>query len=336
MERIEASRIRLEASSICQLRCPICPNTQGKLREGVVGAGFLQLEDFKALLQRNPFVSEIELSNWGEVLLNPRLPEILAHAQERNIRIEIRGTNLTYADDTLLEALVRHNVRFLGVSIDGASQETYQMYRVQGDLHVVIQNIIKINEFKRQYNTPRPHLRWQFIVFGHNEHEIKAARKLAEKLQMTFKPKLNFSSTYSPVRNREQVMIDTGLPVTSRKENWGKFGRDHVSFGDDHVSFCTSLWTDPQINWDGKVLGCCVNYWGQWGGNAFAESLEDCLNSENLIYAREMLLGNLPGRDGIPCADCDIYASMVQSRNWIRMNDVARLLHRQESALAAP
>lgn len=37
---------------------------------------------------------------------------------------------------------------------------------------------------------------------------------------------------------------------------------------------------NPQINWDGKLLGCCLNFWGDFGGNAFEQGLERILTSE--------------------------------------------------------
>jgi len=43
-------KISLEASSICQLKCPICPTSKGEIRNSVVGSGFLKFDDFKSLL----------------------------------------------------------------------------------------------------------------------------------------------------------------------------------------------------------------------------------------------------------------------------------------------
>lgn len=36
----------------------------------------------------------------------------------------------------------------------------------------MIGNVRKINAFKHQYNSQQPRLNWQFVIFGHNEHEI--------------------------------------------------------------------------------------------------------------------------------------------------------------------
>ena len=69
MPEIRPAKIRLEASSFCQLRCNSCPTTT-KAIHPVVGSGFLKLIDFQNLLDKNPWISEIELSNLGEIFLN--------------------------------------------------------------------------------------------------------------------------------------------------------------------------------------------------------------------------------------------------------------------------
>ena len=82
-------RIRLEASSVCQLRCPVCPTGQRKTGDSVCGSGLLSFADFKRLLDQNRFVREVELSNWGEVFLNRDLLAILEYACLRDVKITI-------------------------------------------------------------------------------------------------------------------------------------------------------------------------------------------------------------------------------------------------------
>ena len=76
-------QIRLEASSFCNLRCPACPTTRGLIHHQAVGGGFLRFEDFRKLLDDNPGLKRIELSNWGEIFLNPALLSVLELAHER-------------------------------------------------------------------------------------------------------------------------------------------------------------------------------------------------------------------------------------------------------------
>jgi hypothetical protein len=49
-------------------------------RRWALGAGHLSLADFEALLDRNPLIEQVELSNYGEMFLNPQLADILDFA----------------------------------------------------------------------------------------------------------------------------------------------------------------------------------------------------------------------------------------------------------------
>ena len=66
-----------------------------------------------------------------------------------------------------------------------------------------------------------------------------------------------------------------------------------------------------------KNLGCCRNFWGDFGGNAFNDGLRACFNHEKMRYARAMLRGRKPPRDDIPCSTCEIYHAMRDRSDWI-------------------
>jgi quercetin dioxygenase-like cupin family protein len=217
--------------------------------------------------------------------------------------------------DEVLEALVRYGFRSITCSIDGATEETYQKYRVNGSLAKVLGNIRKLNSIKERYESALPALRWQFIVFGHNEHEIDRARELAEELGMDFSLKLSWDSEFSPVRDQAKVKRELG--AASRQEYSRLFGSDYRHF------ICHELWSFPQINWDGRVLGCCRNFWGEFGGNAFTDGLVTSVNTAGIRYAREMLLGKKPPREGIPCTTCEMYAEMKARGNWVERRIVS-------------
>ena len=85
-DTIVPTRIRLEASSACQLRCPSCPTTNGDT-EAVIGKGFLPPERFEALLVANPGLREIELSYYGEIFIHPGIESILEMASRRGVKL---------------------------------------------------------------------------------------------------------------------------------------------------------------------------------------------------------------------------------------------------------
>jgi len=311
MVKVTPRRIRLEASSFCQLRCPSCPTTSGAIHPAV-GSGFLRFKDFQKLIDDSPGLERIELSNYGEIFLNPELPRILEYAHSKAIPIWLEnGANLNHVRDEVLEALVKYQVRAMTCSIDGASPETYRTYRVKGDFNVVIRNIEKINAYKRQYQSEWPRLLWQFVVFGHNEHEIPAARDRASRLGMAFTLNLTWDSRFSPIRDKAFVQAQLG-------DTWTDRGEFEAACGEKYASgICHQLWDDPQINWDGKVLGCCRNFWGDFGGNAFTDGLTESINHEKMSYARDMLLGLKPPREDIPCTTCEMYEAMQKRSRFV-------------------
>ena len=310
-EKVNPIAVRLEASSFCQLRCPSCPTTTRAI-DPHVGSGFLRLDDFKKFLAGNPQIRDIELSNYGEIFLNPQLVEIIEHAFEKQVVLRAaNGVNLNNARPEALEAMVRCGFAFLNCSIDGASQATYEQYRVRGSFETVIANIRTINALKAKYKTDKPQMRWQFVVFGHNEHELPVARKMAHELGMIFAPKLSWDNDLSPIRDTAFVLREAGLPVASRTEWKERFGTSYLQ------SMCHQLWDQPQINYDGKVLGCCRNFWGDFGGNAFEDGFVEAINHEKARYARDMLQGRVPERADIPCTSCEIYLDMKASGRFL-------------------
>jgi len=292
--------VRMDASTKCQLKCPICPTATGENRERPIGWGNLSFAHFKEFVDRYPGIRKIELSNWGEIFLNPDIKEIIRYGFEKDIELTANnGVNLNTVKEEVLEALVKYRFRAMTVSIDGATNETYKQYRIGGNLEKVIQSTERINRYKEQYQSPYPKMVWQFIVFGHNQHQITEARGMAERLRMLFLPKLNAYSVYSPVKDKEAAKRDSGLEATSRMEYKQKKKR---YYGIP----CSQLWFSPQINWDGKLLGCCVNGWMDFG-NVFESGLAECMKGEKIEYARQMLMGRKGPREDIACTTCPYY-----------------------------
>jgi len=76
---------------------------------------------------------------------------------------------------------------------------------------------------------------------------------------------------------------------------------------------CSQLWLTPQVNWDGKLLGCCINRWGDFG-NVFSSSLVSVLRSSRYRYAKKMLLGEVPPDKSIPCFYCPTYKRLQSEK----------------------
>lgn len=298
------SSIRIEASSHCQLRCPSCPTAAGVVRDNI-GAGLLEPELLAALLDENPTIQAVELSNYGEAFLNPRLVDILKLCHGRGVATSLRnGVNLNAVRDETLQALVRFRLQAMTISMDGVTQETYSQYRRRGDLATVLSNIRRINELKEIYGSDLPRLTIQFIVFGFNEHEIESAKALARELRADIRFKASWDADLSPVRDSERVARSTGLKRIYESDHKLTQGPTALE-----ARLCSQLWKSPQIHSDGAVLGCCVNLWSSFG-SVREYSLDEVVNGEKMRYARGMLLGQVPPREDIPCFTCHNYRKM--------------------------
>lgn len=308
----------IEASTCCQLRCPICPTTDKNINVySVVGNGYLEFQNLKNLLENNPQIKNVHLENRGEMFLNPELLDIIKYAREKGITVNcISGVNLNDVREDVLLGLVRYKFQKLLCSIDGASDKTYRTYRIGGNFERVLDNIKVINYYKKKWNSLFPKLIWQFVVFGHNERELPLAKKMAKELNMSFNVKISWDSTISPIRNKEFVVAHTGWPAVTREDYYNIVGIDYMR------RVCYQLWHSPHINWDGKVLGCCWNSWSEFGGNVFKEGYVPSLNSEEISYARNMLLGGVKHKYGLPCSECALYLKMKEANSYLKIGEI--------------
>ena len=294
-------RVRLEASTVCQLRCTGCDFQKGG--NDNLGRGFLTIGNFRKFCEMNPFIREIELSNYGEIFLNPDLIEIMYHAKEKGIALSsYNGSNFNTVSDEQLRALVDTGFRGITLSIDGVSQETYSKYRVHGDFAKVIENVKKLQKLKEKANSKYPRLVWQYILMEHNELEIVKAKQMAEQLEIPIQFKYNWDDTYKPVY-REYIIKETGLKELTRAE----YIRIHKIAPFNQI--CEQLFLKPQINWDGRMLGCCNRKYATFDVNVFETGLMEAMISPKYIEAKKCLLTVHPDKEifgACMCFNCKI------------------------------
>lgn len=292
-------KVRLDASTVCQLRCSDC--YMRKWNNGTLGSGFLKYDDFNELIMKNPQIQEIELSNSGEVFLNPEMERIIDCAQRHGIIFTVHnGNNFNSVDEKVLEKIVSSGIfKNISVSIDGVTQETYEKYRVGGRLDKVLRNVEKLNYYKQKYKTNKPEIIWSFILFEHNEQELPKVKAMAEKYSMGTYFKIDWSGKYKP-HDVDMVREITGFDFERKRDEYDL----NASLNN---TFCRQMFFSPQINWDGRLLGCCVLFNNDWNVNVFEKGLEYCLNSGSYKDMLMMMLGGSKVDDGVPCKGCRHY-----------------------------
>lgn len=302
---------RIESCIKCQLKCKCC-NIKEFYDENPPKNYYLTANNFNKFIKKNRFIKIVELSNNGEMLLNPELKDIIIAANKNKVVLTARtGVNFNYASDDVLETMVKYKFHSMNIAIDGTSQETYSEYRVNGNFEKVISNIKRLNYYKEKYNSQYPILYYQFIIFGHNEHEMPEAKKLAKALNMKLYFKRNLFHEYSPIKNPDFVAKELNLPkiVVEANENGEE---DKIK----SMQTCTQLWFEPQIQCDGTFLGCCCQYFDS-NLNVFELGLKKVLENEKIKNSKKVLCNEIEEKDNIICKDCGVYAYRKKTKSYI-------------------
>ena len=309
------SRVYIDPTNICNLRCPLCPTGQGLMPS----QGKMPLDTFRSILDiLGKYVGWVGLYNWGEPLLHTDIFEMVRLVTAYCARSVI-GTNFNvpFSEERVKE-MIESGLSQLIVSLDGASPETYQQYRVGGDFNRIIDNLELLAETKRLKNSLYPEVVLQFIAFSHNEHELEQMKPLAQKFdaRLVVERAMCDMGGIADVSARDASrQFDTWLPVNPEYRRYDEKG--NWVFTNDACSF---LWNTMVFRWDGEVFPCCIPYRDQDGfGNINDSSIEEIWNGPLYQHARS-LFSIARGPDdklGMVCDRC--YANKgwnVVMPNW--------------------
>lgn len=234
--------LTIDPSNICNLRCVFCPTGQ---QRGTRSQTIMPLNKFKKIIDiLGPYLFHIDFCNWGEPLLNKDLPEMVAYAKRFGPSTKI-DTNLNI-DLSRDEArrLISSGIDSLTMSVDGASQRTYETYRRDGDFDKVMRNMRLLTEVRRELRSRTPRLHWQFLVFKHNEHERSLAERMSREIEVD---SIGFTAPFC---------APEWVSTMEEFNNYTKKDDATVEFKNVQ-SQCNWLWDGITINADGSVSPCC-------------------------------------------------------------------------------
>lgn len=254
------THLQIEPTTHCNLRCALCPVTEGMDRP----AGHMDFNLFKKVIDEiGDYIFLILLWDWGEPFLNPSIYEMIPYARHKGIRVVSSTNGHPFTQAEHVNKVVRSGLDTLIVAMDGISQETYQRYRQRGNLESVLQGIRAIVARKQVLNSKTPLINLRFIVMKHNEHEIPQLKNLAKSLgvdALTLKTLNPYcDATYAENRAIKKEEHDDFLPKDNRYRRFKYTGR-----GKNRIRLkrnpCKNLWNNPTIHWNGIVCPCTYDY----------------------------------------------------------------------------
>jgi MoaA/NifB/PqqE/SkfB family radical SAM enzyme len=253
----------IDPCSFCQLRCPLCPtgveNESKKSQEKVSfrNRTMLSVELLDNLLAEvGEYLFFIMFFNWGEPLLNKNLPSFIRKARALDIYTEIH-TNLSLrVSDRSMEELLRSGVNDIAASIDGFSQDSYQIYRVGGNYALAKDNIKRLAQTRTKLNLDT-NIIWNFLVFSFNEHEIEATKQYCDENGIIFNRREAFikNPDWLPsYRKQERTTLKISMP----KATTDSVVDERSTQQPDRITSCAWHYNYSFVNSDGSVSPCCA------------------------------------------------------------------------------
>ena len=240
--------ISVEPTTSCNLSCPECPSGREDFHRP---RGNISLEEFQHVIdQLKGHLMYLMLYFQGEPLLNPEFFDMVSYARQNKV-YTATSTNGHYLDDDNAEQLVRSGLDRLIISLDGTDQDTYEQYRRGGDIQMVLSGIRNVVKWKKELRSSRPFLIIQFLVFKHNEHQIKDIKKLTKELGVRLE--LKTAQVYD--HENDTLMI----PENSKFSRYKMGGDGKWALKKPTRNRCSRMWDGAVITWDGRVVPCCFD-----------------------------------------------------------------------------
>jgi hypothetical protein len=202
-------RLFIECTAACNISCnqACCAPETGITRTRQ--AGMLDFEVFKRVVDETGHqLVRIDFFNYGETFLHKRAIEMCEYIKSNfpHVYLYTSTNGLAFNEDGV-RRLVRSRIDEVTFSIDGATAESYAIYRQRGDFNKAIRNLSAAVDEKRKTAADVPQLNWRYILFSHNDsdEEMDRARTLAAEIgvdrlswEITDHPENMFSRRFAP------------------------------------------------------------------------------------------------------------------------------------------
>ncbi len=230
----------------------------------------------------------------GEPFLSPTIFDMITYADNKNI-YTATSTNGQSIDQTVASKIVKSGLKKIIISLDGVTQETYETYRIGGNLNKTLQAIEFINAEKKVQNSRFPAIELQMIIFRHNEHEIGAFKKIAQKMKVQ-KITIKTAQIYNYTEKTELIpTIKKYSRYKTINGNWELKKKLH--------NRCLRMWQSAVITTDGELLPCCFDKNADFSyGNLNKYSVKELWNNDKALSFRKRILSNRKSID--MCQNC--------------------------------
>lgn len=281
--------LQVELTTRCNLNCIMCMRNRF-LNKRLMKLGDMTFENFQKILNKISSADEIHLQGMGEPFLNKDIFKIIKYAKSKGLRVILvtNGTLIGQLSDDIVES----GLDLMKISFYGSNPETYEKIMKNSNFKKVVDNIKKINEAKKMYQTENPILEFNIGLMHENSNDLLKLPAILKELRIK---KLNVGGIYN---YGEQVVTSTKeiSEIIGEIENKCKSYqiKTFINIPKDVCDFtkkCLYPWTATYITWDGFIKPCCFRpYFVDFNfGNILNQNFEDVWNGEKYIEFRKKI-----------------------------------------------
>ncbi|MCP9770855.1 radical SAM protein [Lacihabitans sp. LS3-19] len=285
--------LAFEPTTSCNLRCPECPSG---LRSFTRPTGMLNKEIFeRTISDLSDTLLYLTFYFQGEPYLHKDFLQMVSFATKKKIYTST-STNAHYLTPENALATVKSGIDRMIISLDGTTQDTYEQYRVGGQIEKVIEGTKNLISAKKTLNSKTPYIIFQFLVVKPNEHQIEEAKKLSKELGVDA-IRFKTAQIYDYQEGSELI------PENQKYSRYQKLKNGTYEIKNKLLNHCWKMWHSAVITWDGLVVPCCFDKDAQYRmGDVSKQSFKDVWASDKYLKFRKQLIGSRKNID--ICKNC--------------------------------
>ena len=242
--------ISIEPTTACNLSCPECPSG---LKSFTRATGSIKTDFFRQTIDAiYKDLAYLIFYFQGEPFLHKGFLDMVNYASSKNI-YTATSTNGHFLNDEVARKTVESGLDRLIISIDGATQDVYERYRIGGDLEKVLSGARNVVKWKKALNKKQPFVIFQFLVVRPNEHQIDQVKQLGKEIGV--------DAVWCKTAQIYDYENDPNglIPVQNSFSRYkaGVYGKPIPKH--NISNHCWKMWHSNVITWDGKVVPCCFD-----------------------------------------------------------------------------
>ena len=267
----------IEPCNICNLKCAECPSGQNILSRE---KGIMELPFFNKIVDDvYTHCAYLNLYFQGEPMLNSNIFDFIKTASEKKIYSSL-STNAQLLNEDVLNNIIDKKLDRIIISMDGATQDVYEKYRVSGSLELVKNAILKIVQLKKQQQSSKPFVIVQFLVTKQNENQISDIKAFCKTSGVDM---LTLKSMQLTNPEKESEL----LPSKQKFSRYKKTLEGKIILK-KQKKYCWRSWSSVVVTWDGNVLPCCFDKDANHiMGNVSDNNIAEILSSNKFHHFRK-------------------------------------------------